>query len=296
MNIINENIYNTIGKLLHLGYEELKGVGIESYMLDTQLLLAKVLCKDRVYVITNRNERLKENEIKEFLDLLTVRKSRKPIKYILQQCEFMGINLFVKEGVLIPRPDTEILVDEVISEIKKKGFKKVCDLCSGSGAIGLAIAAELPEVLVKLYDISKAAEEVSKENIIRLDLGNRVFFYESDLLNKAIEGNEVFDVIVSNPPYIKESIISGLMEDVRNHEPYIALCGGEDGLDFYKKITLQSLNCLEEGGLLAFEIGHDQAEDVQKLLIHNGFVEVRCIKDLAGHDRVVLGVKYNLFE
>lgn len=282
---------NTIGKMLAIGYEELKSVGIESYLLDTQLLLAETLKKDRIYIITNRNMELKDSEIQAFLELISLRKTKKPIKYILQRCEFMGINLFVKEGVLIPRPDTEILVEEVIKEIQNKGYRKICDLCSGSGAIGLALASYLKEVKVEFYDISEEAELVSKENISRLNLAERVEFTRSDLLQRAIEKNKNFDVIVSNPPYIREADIPTLMEDVRDHEPYIALWGGEDGLDFYRKITEQSRSCLVKGGLLAFEIGHDQCEEIQRILGDNGFYDLRCIKDLSGYDRVVLGVR-----
>lgn len=284
-------INNTIGNLMAVGYDELKSVGIDSYILDTQLLLAKVLEKDKLYIITNRDVEIQESEVEWFLELISLRKTKKPMKYILGHCEFMGIDLFVKEGVLIPRPDTEVLVEEAIKEIKKKGYSRICDVCSGSGAIGLAIASYLHEVKVEFYDISEDAENVNKENIRRLDLSERAVFYRSNLLQEALENNKSFDVIISNPPYIKEAVIPALMEDVRDHEPYIALWGGEDGLDFYRKITEQSILCLVEGGLLAYEVGHDQGEEVQGILKANGFSDVRCIKDLSGHDRVVLGVK-----
>jgi release factor glutamine methyltransferase len=292
MNIIKENNKkHTIGNLLAIGYEKLKSVGIDSYMLDAQLLLANVLNKDRIYVVINRNVYVESKEEDEFLNLINIRRSKKPIKYILQQCEFMGINLFINEGVLIPRPDTEVLVEEAIGEIKKKNFKSICDVCSGSGAIGLSIANEVTDVQVEFYDISDKAEAVNKENISRLKLWERVNFSKSDLLAKAIEEKKMFDVIVSNPPYIPADVIPTLMEDVKDYEPYLALCGGEDGLDFYRRITEESRSCLVEGGLLAFEIGYDQGEAVQNILINNGFDKIRIVKDLAGWDRVVLGFR-----
>lgn len=292
MKIMEENNKKmTIGNLLTIGYEKLKVAGIDSYMLDAQLLLAKVLNKDRIYVIINRNVHLDNRVEEEFLNLINIRGNKKPLKYILQRCEFMGIDLFINEGVLIPRPDTEVLVEEVIGEIKKKNFKSICDVCSGSGAIGLAIANEVSDVHVEFYDISDKAEAVNKENISRLKLWERVNFSKSDLLIKAIEEKRMFDVIVSNPPYIPADVIPTLMEDVKDYEPYLALCGGEDGLDFYRKITEESRACLVEGGLLAFEIGHDQGEAVQNILLDNGFDKIRIIKDLAGWDRVVLGFR-----
>lgn len=295
MKISNENINQfTIGKLLSMGYEELKSAGIDSYILDTQLLLAKTLNKDKLYIITNRDTEVSNENADEFFSLVNIRMSRKPIKYILEQCEFMGIDLCIREGVLIPRPDTEVLVEEAINEIKKKNYKKICDVCSGSGAIGLAIAKEIPDVYVEFYDISDKAGEVNKENINRLKLEKRAVFNKSDLLEKAIHEKKVFDIIVSNPPYIRKDVIPTLMEDVKDHEPYLALCGGEDGLDFYRRITTESHLCLVEGGLLIFEIGHDQGNDVEAILKGNGFVKTRIIKDLAGYDRVVLGIKPTL--
>lgn len=278
-----------IGEILLEAYELLKKIQIESYLLDSQLLLSKVLNKDKLFIMLNRDFNLSQNQEEEFFRLIKLRESKMPIKYILGECEFMGMSFIVKPGVLIPRPDTEVLVEEVIKHIKEKAYTKVCDVCCGSGAIGIAIAEFIKDVNVMLYDISYDALAVSKLNIERYDLCKRSQVEYSDLLQVAISQNKKFQVIVSNPPYIREAVIPTLMDDVKNYEPHIALSGGNDGLDFYRRITKESLLVLEEGGLLAFEIGYDQKEDVMDILSKSGFKNIECIKDLSGNDRVIKG-------
>lgn len=278
-----------IQELLKQGYDILKNEGINSYMLDTQLLLGKVLKMDRMAIITNRDLLVEDEVTEAFLNLIELRKMKMPIKYILKSCEFMGFEFYVESGVLIPRPDTEVLVEEVLREAKNHNYTRICDVCCGSGAIGISIAKLLDKVIVDCTDISDYAEKVTEENIKRLKAEKQVKFYKSDLLQYALEQNKNFQVIVSNPPYISTGVIPTLMEDVKDYEPYIALCGGEDGLDFYRKITAQSLRVLDKGGLIAYEIGYDQGEAVQNILKDNGFKDIRCIKDLAENDRVVLG-------
>lgn len=276
-----------IGEILIKSYGILKKVGIESYILDSQLLLSKVLDVDKLFIMINRSFDLNPKQENEFIRLIQLRKNKMPVKYILGDCEFMGMNFIVRPGVLIPRPDTEILVEGVIEHMNKRAYTKVCDVCSGSGAIGIAIAEFVKDAKVTLYDISRKALALSKSNIERFDLSKRVHAEFSDLLQVAIDENEKFQVVVSNPPYIRDEIIPTLMEDVKDYEPYLALSGGVDGLDFYRRITKQSLQVLEKGGLLAFEIGYDQKDQVVGILLKSGFKEVECIKDLSGNDRVV---------
>lgn len=279
-----------IQEVLKTGYDILKAENIETYMLDTQLILCKVLNKDKLFIITNRNLQVEDSKIQEFFKLLELRKGKMPVKYILQSTEFMGLNYFVKSGVLIPRADTEILVEEAIEEIKRRNLKSLCDVCCGSGVIGISIVHYIEALMAVCYDISETALEVTKVNIDRLKLENRVQVYKSDLLSKAIEDKCSFDIIVSNPPYIKKEVIGNLMEDVKNYEPFIALCGGDDGLDFYRRIIRESKEVLKPKGLIIFEIGYDQREEVTELLKNSGFKDVVCIKDLSGNDRVVKGV------
>ncbi|MBC8062106.1 MAG: peptide chain release factor N(5)-glutamine methyltransferase [Clostridiaceae bacterium] len=278
-----------ITQLLVNGYKILKENEIDSYKIDTQLLLQKVLEVDKLFILTNRSYEVTMENEKEFMSLLQLRKNKMPVKYILGHCEFMGLDFLVREGVLIPRPDTEILVEHVLQVAKANNAKSICDVCCGSGAIGISLSHFLGDVQVSCCDLSETAIEVTSENANRLLSQGRVKVVKSDLLHFAIEEKAKFDIIVSNPPYIKEKVIETLMEDVRNYEPYMALSGGEDGLDFYKEIITQSLMLLNKEGVLAFEIGHDQGVEVKKLMEYSAYKNVNILQDLAGFDRVVIG-------
>ena len=282
--------YNkTIGELLIDGNKILKEAGVETYILDTQLLLGKVLEKDKLYLITNKEEEVSKFKVREFYRLINKRKDKMPIKYILKSTEFMGLDFQVEEGVLIPRGDTEILVDEVLKKINEDDEKEICDLCCGSGAIGIALASLRKNIKVDLIDYYPIPEKVTLINIEKHDLKDRAEFIKSDLLDEPINQNKKYDILVSNPPYIEDSEIEKLMDDVQKYEPHTALKGGEDGLDFYKKIIEKSSMVLKENGILAFEIGYNQSEAVKNLMEDSNYINVRVVKDLAGLDRVVIG-------
>lgn len=283
-----------IHEMLCYGYTQLKKASIETYRLDAQLLLSKVLNKDKLFIMINRNFETNAESFEQYKKVIDLRRKRMPVKYILGQCEFMGIDFFIKQGVLIPRPDTEILAEDAIDEIKKHGYKNIADVCCGSGIIGLSIAKYVNNTQVALYDISDIAIEVTTENIKRLNLNEQAEVFKSDLLEKAIENTCKFDMIVSNPPYIKREVIPTLMDDVKDYEPFIALCGGEDGLDFYRKIIEQAKTLLIQNGIIAFEIGYDQKAAVSRLLAEEGFEEILCLKDFGGNDRVVRGKLLNI--
>ncbi|WP_459480138.1 peptide chain release factor N(5)-glutamine methyltransferase [Clostridium saccharoperbutylacetonicum] len=280
-----------IEDLINSGTVTLKDKGIDTARLDAELLLGSVIEKERVYLITHKEEEVSEEDTKKYFDLIEKRRNKMPVKYILNKCEFMGVDLYVEEGVLIPRDDTEILVEEVLKLIDESEEKYICDLCSGSGAIGIALASFRQNIKVDLIDYYPIPEKVSLINIQKTNLENRVTFVKSDLLEKPIEEKKIYDIIVSNPPYIEEGEISKLMEDVKNYEPHTALSGGIDGLDFYKKIISQSREVLRTYGILAFEIGYNQGESVKSLMEENDFKDVRVIKDFAGLDRIVIAVK-----
>lgn len=284
-------IFLNINQALMKAYNILKAAGIDTYMLDAQLLLQKVLNKDKLFITINRDFEISLEEEKEYFHMIELRKNKMPVKYILGECEFMGLNFNVREGVLIPRPDTEILVEEVIERIKESNYREICDVCCGSGVIGISIGRLVKNTRVYCYDISDMACQVTQENINKLGVQDKVNIFKSDLLDEAIIKDRKFDAVVSNPPYIKKEVIPTLMDDVKNYEPHIALDGGKDGLDFYRKITEQSLQVLNKGGLLAFEIGYDQGEEVQAILRDKGFTDIKCIKDLAGLNRVVTGIR-----
>lgn len=278
-----------IGQLLELGSKKLKENNIDSYILDSQLLLGNVLGKDKLYIITNRDKNVSLKDEKEYFKLIDKRKNKMPIKYILGETEFMGLDFNVEEGVLIPRADTEILVEELLSIIKQEDNINVCDLCSGSGAIGLSLAVYRKNILVDEIDYYDIPEKVTKKNIIKHGLTDRVKFIRSDLLDYPIKEKKQYDIIVSNPPYIKATEINELMDDVKKYEPHTALDGGGDGLVFYRRIIEESKYTLNNNGILAFEIGYDQSEDVRFLMESAGFNDIKLIKDLSGLDRVLLG-------
>jgi release factor-specific protein-(glutamine-N5) methyltransferase len=280
-----------IEELLNAGTNTLKEKGIDTARLDAELLLGSVIEKDRVYLITHKEEEVSEEDSNKYFDLIEKRRNKMPVKYILEKCEFMGIDLHVAEGVLIPRDDTEILVEEVLKFIQEDAEMQVCDLCSGSGAIGIALAHLRKNIKVDLIDYYPIPEKISLINIQRNNLEDRVSFIKSDLLEKPIESKKIYDIVVSNPPYIEESEICKLMEDVKDYEPHTALDGGVDGLDFYRKIISQSQQVLKKDGILAFEIGYNQGESVKSLMEESDFNDVKVIKDFASLDRIVIGIK-----
>lgn len=280
---------DTVESLLNEGTEILKSSDIDTARLDAQLLLGHVLNKDKLYLIMHKEDAVSEEEAKSYRDLIEKRNNRMPVKYILEECEFMGINFHVEEGVLIPRGDTEILVEEVLKNINEDENKYICDLCCGSGAIGISLAIFRKNINVDLIDYYDIPEKVTLLNIEKNNVNERTQFIKSDLLDEAIKMEKKYDILVSNPPYIEAHEINNLMNDVKDYEPLTALDGGEDGLIFYRKIVSQSIDVLKTNGILAFEIGYNQGEQVKLLMEQNNYEDVRVIKDLAGLDRVVIG-------
>lgn len=287
MRILNRKM--TIEELINMGTKKLRDSGIETARLDSELLLGNVIGKERLYLITHKEENVEEVLSNSFFEMISKRSRKMPVKYILNKCEFMGIELHVEEGVLIPRGDTELLVDEVLKNIKKDDEKKICDLCCGSGAIGISMAYLRKNIRVDMLDYYPIPKKVTLINIKKYNLEERVSFIESDLLDVAIKKSKKYDIIVSNPPYIETDEIGKLMDDVQKYEPHTALNGGIDGLDFYRKIVTDSIKVLNEDGILAFEIGYNQGEKVKSLMEDNNFKEIRVIKDFAGLDRIVIG-------
>ena len=256
--------------------------------LDVETLLQKVLGVDRLYILLNLERVLSEDEEQLFNKFINERLNNRPIAYIVGNREFMGLDFFVKEGVLIPRPDTEVLVEEVIELAKKKDAKNILDIGTGSGAITVSLAKYLENVKVTSVDISDIALEIGKRNAISNEVDDRINFVKSDLFTN-IDKETKFDIIVSNPPYIKREVIDTLDKQVKDYEPYNALEGGVDGLDFYRAITKQAKEYLKKGGILAYEVGHDQSEDVSKLMEIDGYTNIYTLKDLQQIDRVVIG-------
>lgn len=256
--------------------------------LDVETLLQKVLGVDRLYILLNLDRVLSNDEEQLFNKFIEERLNNRPIAYIVGNREFMGLDFYVQEGVLIPRPDTEILVEEVIELAKDKGKVNILDIGTGSGAITVSLAKYLENAKVTSVDISDIALEIGKRNAMENNVVDRIDFIKSDLFS-ALDKNVKFDIIVSNPPYIKREVIETLDKQVKDFEPYNALEGGIDGLDFYRAITTQAKDFLKEGGILAYEVGHDQSEDVSKLMEIDGYTNIYTRKDLQQIDRVVIG-------
>ena len=259
--------------------------------LDVELLLQKCLGDvDRIYIHMNLDKKLSDNQKEYFLSMIKDRLNGRPIAYIVGHREFMGLDFYVKEGVLIPRPDTETLVEEII-EICKEKYVNILDIGTGSGAITVSLAKYLPKSKLTSFDISDIPLEVGKINAINNGVDNKIEFIKSDLFSAIKEKDIKFDVIVSNPPYIRKADMNTLHTQVKDYEPYNALEGGIDGLDFYKNITEQSHLYINKGGVLAYEVGHDQAQDVAMIMQNNGYTNIYTKKDIQGIDRVVIGFK-----
>ena len=274
----------TIREALTKGMIILKSNNIETPKLKARLLLQYILKKDRQYLIVYDNKEIDKKEQWEYFVNIEKIANGVPLQHITHTQEFMKMDFFVNENVLIPRPDTEILVEEVINLAKKIDNPKILDLCTGSGAIAISIAKNVPSAEVLAIDISEKALEVAKKNANNLQ--SKVKFKKSNLFSNI--GKMKFDIIVSNPPYIKKSDIKLLSNEVQK-EPQIALDGGYDGLDFYRKISSQAIDYLKFGSYLCFEIGYDQQEDVTEIIKDTKhYNDTYCKKDLFGNDRVIV--------
>lgn len=280
----------TFREVLNWGKEQLQHAGILEYDLDAWLLLEHVSGISRAMYFVRDREEMEESCRKQYEEAIRRRESRVPLQHITGVQEFMGYNFHVNEHVLIPRQDTEILVEEADREAKKTGAKRILDLCTGSGCILLSLLKMNENRSGTGSDLSEMALKTAKENRDLLGIQEeRAEFLQSDLFEK-IEGT--YDMIVSNPPYIRTEEIRKLQDEVRLHDPYEALDGKEDGLYFYRRIISEADRYFDHQGMLIFEIGYDQAEDVRRLMEEAGYRKVWIKKDLAGLDRVVGGV-YN---
>ena len=271
-----------IKELVEYGRKMLNDNNIEDGNIIAKSLAKYIFEMNDSQLIINEDKEVEENDrVRYYLSLIEIVNGR-PLQYITNKQEFMGLDFYVDENVLIPQPDTEILVEEVINACKSFDDVYVLDICTGSGAIGISIAKNVNDATVTLSDISNKALEIAKKNAKQNDVN--VSFIESDMFEK-ISGK--FDIIASNPPYIKTAVINELPKDVQN-EPHLALDGGEDGLDFYRILVEKSKEYLNNGGMLIMEIGYDQKEDVEKLLVDSGYSDVYSKKDLSGNDRIVV--------
>lgn len=271
-----------INDLLIQATDLLRQNGIKTCVLDAQLLLAHYLKVDKLFVINNRKCDLAEYD--GYFDLLSRRANHEPMAYILGTKEFMSLDFHVDKNVLIPRPDTETLVEFAIETIKNKRVK-IIDIGTGSGCIGVSVLSNCKRSKVTGVDISDEALEIAEKNAKSNNVSKRFTTLKCDILNEVPK--DKFNVLLSNPPYIEPEVIETLEDDVKKYEPYHALYGGIDGLDFYRRISKIGKDILTEKYFIALEVGFEQSRLVMDILKNDGYENITVIKDLAGIERVV---------
>ena len=269
----------TLKEALAKAVDKLQQMEVPDADIDAWYLLSYVTGLDRAGFFLHGEEPMAEPDMIRYCDLVTKRGERIPLQHLTGEQEFMGLDFHVNEHVLIPRQDTECLVERVLPYVDGK---RVLDVCTGSGCIAIAIAKLGKPFIVHGVDISEEALAVARQNATELNASVELF--AGDLMTR-MDGQ--YDVIVSNPPYIPPSVIEGLMPEVRLHEPMLALDGGQDGLEFYRRIAGQAVTRLAPNGRLFLEIGCEQAAAVAEILQKQGYREVQVFQDLAGKDRIV---------
>ena len=274
----------TVLKVLQWTAGYLQEKGVDGARLDAELLLTEVLQLDRVGLYVNYDRPLEAAELAAYRQLVGRRARREPVAYILERSEFWSLPFVIRPGVLIPRPDTEVLVEEALA--RAAGASRILDVGTGSGALAVTLTHELPDVRLVAIDICEKALEVAQENAHLNKVAERIDFQQADL--RQLPAGP-FELIVANPPYIPQQDLAALQPEVRDYEPKLALAGGDDGLDCYRALAAQAARCLSGGGWLLLEVGIGQAEAVQKLLSQAGLGEIFCRNDYAGVARVVGG-------
>jgi len=259
----------------------------ETPLLDLQLIMCHVLKTDRLKLILDQSEILSEVDYNEYMRLVDERADGRPVQYIISEQEFMGLDFYVDERVLIPRGDTEVLVEAIIETYINKSCK-FAEVGTGSGAIAVSLVKLLEKSEGTTLDISEDALEVARKNARSNGVTDRLKLVKSDVFSNLDVEEKSLDFIVSNPPYIPTEVVDTLHIRVKDFEPHMALDGGDDGLDFYRQIVDESRKYLKDGGQVFFEVGHDQSEDVSKLFVESGYRDIYCVKDLQGFERVVI--------
>ena len=287
----------TFHELLTEGTQLLVSAGIEEARLDAWLLMEYTADISRAWYYAHPESEVNEEIVSEYLSLCQKRAEHIPLQHLTHQACFMGYDFYVDERVLVPRQDTEVLVEEALHQLRNIRNPRILDMCTGSGCLLLSLLMELPDAIGTGVDISAAALAVAERNRKNLELEKRAVLVQSDTFSgdyfQKNSGNISleYDMLISNPPYIPTADIQQLMDEVRFHDPVLALDGREDGLYFYRRITEQAGSYLKPGGWLMYEIGCEQGADVSAIMRQNGFVDVAVKKDLAGLDRVVIGKK-----
>lgn len=282
----------TIEKLLKDGTEIIKQRDYNNPLLDVQLILSYLLKKDKIYLHLHRNDEINDETARKFYDMAAKRNDGYPLQYMTNTQEFMGLEFYIQEGILVPRPDTETLVEKIINYVNNSSLKdkniNILDIGTGSGAIAVSLGYYLKNSYVTAMDISDIAIETANINIKKHNLNNIVTL-KGDIFNLNFDLKK-YNIVVSNPPYIERDIISSLPIEVSIYEPKLALDGGTDGLDYYRQIVNVFKKIHKENAILSVEIGFDQKDTVTDIFNNaNLFKSIEGYKDLGGNYRVIIG-------
>jgi release factor glutamine methyltransferase len=280
----------TVLNALKLATEYFDKKEIQSARINAELLLAHLLNCKRLDLYLRFDQPLGENEVEQYRQLIARRGKYEPVQYIIGSTEFYGLQFEVNPSVLIPRPETEILVETVINNYKYSDKIKILDIGCGSGNIAVALAKNLPDAEITTIDVSEEALKIAQANAIRNEAGN-IKFQLADINSDRLFPNNKFNVLVSNPPYVSGQEFNSLQKEITMYEPRNAVTDDEDGLRFYKRISEFANQYLVDGGSLFYEIGAGQSDDVKSLMIGNGFTSIQIIKDYQKIDRVIYGAK-----
>jgi len=280
----------TVLNALKLATDYFEKKGIQSARTNAEILLAHILNCKRLDLYLRFDQPLSENEVNLYREFIARRGKYEPVQYIIGYTEFYGLNLNVNPSVLIPRPETEILVETILNELSTKENVKILDIGCGSGNISIALGKNLPHSEMVALDISKDALQIAEKNSNKNEVTNIQFVYGDIILNGILD-NHKFDVIVSNPPYVSINEYTTLQNEITKYEPKEAVTDNADGLKFFNKISEFSKNKLNGGGSLFFEIGMGQSKDVSLIMMKNGFEEIKIVKDYQQIDRVIYGIK-----
>jgi release factor glutamine methyltransferase len=282
----------TIDRVVRWAADDFRARGVENPRFEAELLLAHALDIPRMRIILDSVRVLLPDELAHFRAIVKRRRSGEPVAYIRGYKEFYGRTFRVDRRALIPRPDTETLVEVGLRRgVARSLSARILDLCTGSGCVAITLAREWPTVQLDAVDQSEAAVELAKENSIRLGAAFQVRWLVGDLFAPLQRGSDRYDIILANPPYICEAEIGGLQPEIRDFEPRLALVGGADGLSVVRRIVADAPSFLVSGGVLAVEVGAGQAQAVAALFREAGLDVVECTRDYGGHERVVSGLR-----
>lgn len=279
----------TILNAIELSSDYLVKKGVEDSRINAEILLSHILKCKRMDLYLKFDQPLKDEEVNEYRELIKRRGLREPLQYIVGKVNFYGLEFIVDKNVLIPRPETELLVEEIILKSDKNSALRILDIGTGSGNIAITLSKNLPNAIIDSIDISPLAINIAEQNAFLNKLNGKLTFQNTDVLKYKVEDHQKYDVIVSNPPYISKNDYKNLETELLEHEPKIALTDDGDGLSFYEKITSRSKNWLKSRGKLYFEIGINQADEVKNIMLKNEFENIVIQKDYAQIERIITG-------